>query len=148
METVKMKTKSPWLYGLLLILFIGCSENNETDEQTQNFGELLQATWKLTHIWDNGIPRDSQGPCDNPQTITVMETVFRTHLIDDDNCGFETQNFNYTLEGDTITLTLSGNTIKLQILELDEDTLRFKFIYHTQEGGEFDGEIWELEKIS
>ena len=131
-----------------MILFIGCSENNETDEQTQNFGELLQATWKLNHVWDNGIPRNFPEFCDNPQTVAITTELFTTKLYEGDNdCRFEAQNFNYTLEGDIITLTLSGNTIKLQILELDENTLRFKFIYHTQEGGEFDGEIWELERL-
>lgn len=143
-----MKTISLSLLCLAIILFTGCSENNEDNSKKSEFSqEQLMGSWVVKNILDNGLIRNENSHCDNPQTVTISETRFITYMIDDDNCRFETRNWLYDLDGDIITISgISNLVIRLRILKLDTDILRFKFFFSSQEGGNFDGEIWELKK--
>lgn len=149
METYCMRLINFLLTFFIVIATSSCSSDDTTPDQSpDNFAEDIVGTWELINVWDNGVPRQFPEFCDNPQTVQVSETAFLTRMYEgDDSCQFESTSFAYGLDSDIIELSLGSIVIRMRIVELDSEILRFHFIYHTEEGGDYDGEIWELERM-
>jgi len=138
------------LLCLMALTFVSCSD----DELTQETQELiiideveLRGTFQLVNMWQNGIPQQLPN-CDNPQVLTITESQFVLDLIVTDNCTFDEFNYNYTVDQNVITLTSGNRIIMLEVTGVDLNNLRYKHIFDTEEGGSYNGEIWEYDRTA
>ena len=146
METVKMKKFS---LSLILVLVLGCSTNSNTDGIDHR--PLLLGTWHLLDISNNGNRLEVREFCDHKQTLSFNDsgnlTLYLWNGNDAQDCTFKAHAFNFTVSGNVISLTREKTLVKLRILENKDNDLKFKFFYHTQEEGEYDGEIWHCTRL-
>lgn len=136
---------------LLTLIIFSCNKDEDFDEKK------IIGKWELVIITDNDgtINPNTASHCEEKQFYTFTEDTLKAEIVQNrDICEFGIVYSEYVEEDGiiTFTYTLEGYNDeiidKVNILELNSETLRFKVIYSSERGGEIDLETYTFKKFS
>lgn len=128
-------------------VFLACSQD-ELTEESQIVEELqLRGNYEIVNKWQNGIQQPLPS-CDFPETLEVnQQIVLFTLVSNESSCSVEVLSYTYTVDSNVVTLNSGNRVVKLEVFQADQNLLRFQFIYDTDRGGLYNGQIWEYDRL-
>lgn len=105
---------------LLAVVFTGCNKDDD-----KNSAPTLIGTWMLTAVKANGVP-EYLDTCDRKTTMKFTDTKVTRIEYDGLECSdVYTETYNYTRNGNTITVIADGETMLVEITKLTSTILEF-----------------------
>ena len=109
------------LIFLMAVVLIGCSKDDDKSDSASLIG-----TWKATAEKLNGQPIILDA-CDLKTTVTFTTTTIKVVGFDGDNCEERYEMAGtYTRNGNTLNLSMEGETMAVEITKLTATTLIIK----------------------
>ncbi len=118
------------LKKLMLITFISltsfaCSSDDDSgdpDSTSQNQANII-GTWRFTSSTTNGVA-DTIDDCELMDTALFTSSQVTFTYFEGVNCAdSESETFNYSINGNTLSATIEGETFTSEIITLNSTTL-------------------------
>lgn len=121
------------LLFIAAIAMIGCSDD---DSAATSINETsLQSKWKPSAVTYQGETTDISDPCPQNGIIWLKENGNITEYISTgQNCTTTTDNYNYEISGNVITLQDADYSTKANITVVNDDTIKLEWFYDSDEG--------------